>query len=383
MIDSPYVLKETWNAFVIDIKDIRSDFDAFVWTDRLCKAILHDAGLFTGISRLPWRPLVPLFGLSMIFLVVVAYFLDLRQSIVAPRWGHIWIHDGIVLYLGFMLVFHFIAAATISPGLVVVSDKPDSQAVKFATNWKQNYELTRLLLLKDEQLVANQVATTRYHPYPLPTWCDKCKFKRPARAHHCSVCNHCVLQYDHHCGWLNACIGLHNFRHFIGTVLFLIFGCLYGTLMMWRDFYEPLMERVKELGWKWNYEHATGFLDLPPPMQMLQVLHHGGDERTDLLVKLVYPLLVMVGAVLVVFLGQHTKYMSVACTTVEYQFHLSRKWRRISGKTLPEDADPIVNPYDAGSAWGNITASLGPVWMLLLPVSSRKEYLCPVRTESS
>jgi hypothetical protein len=29
--------------------------------------------------------------------------------------------------------------------------------------------------------------------------CSKCGVMRPPRAHHCKVCQKCVLRYDHHC----------------------------------------------------------------------------------------------------------------------------------------------------------------------------------------
>ena len=40
--------------------------------------------------------------------------------------------------------------------------------------------------------------------------CPKCEVLRPNGAKHCSICNKCVDRYDHHCQWLNTCIGIGN-----------------------------------------------------------------------------------------------------------------------------------------------------------------------------
>lgn len=58
--------------------------------------------------------------------------------------------------------------------------------------------------------------------------CRRCSAVRPfsCRAHHCSSCDKCIRKMDHHCTWINNCVGGGNQRHFL---LFLVYVSLHCT----------------------------------------------------------------------------------------------------------------------------------------------------------
>lgn len=49
--------------------------------------------------------------------------------------------------------------------------------------------------------------------------CPECKILRTIRSRHCGVCHQCVERFDHHCPWINNCVGVKNHNVFISYLL--------------------------------------------------------------------------------------------------------------------------------------------------------------------
>ncbi|XP_041803345.1 palmitoyltransferase ZDHHC16A isoform X2 [Chelmon rostratus] len=71
---------------------------------------------------------------------------------------------------------------------------------------------------------------TEKNDSPFVAVCKKCIMPKPARTHHCGICNSCILKMDHHCPWLNNCVGHFNHRYFFSFCLFMTLGCVYCSI---------------------------------------------------------------------------------------------------------------------------------------------------------
>lgn len=67
-------------------------------------------------------------------------------------------------------------------------------------------------------------------------FCRKCKAFKPLRAHHCSICGRCIVKMDHHCPWVNNCVGVGNHKLFLLFVFWIFLLCMYTLILMLAKF---------------------------------------------------------------------------------------------------------------------------------------------------
>ncbi|BES99368.1 DHHC palmitoyltransferase [Nesidiocoris tenuis] len=106
--------------------------------------------------------------------------------------------------------------------------------------WKKNPQIAVVLVIVGNWLKVN----TLFHYYmgvktkpgfspkgviieEAVSICRKCIVPKPPRTHHCSVCGTCILKMDHHCPWLNNCVGHYNHRYFFMYMVFIALSTLF------------------------------------------------------------------------------------------------------------------------------------------------------------
>ena len=177
---------------------------------------------------------------------------------------------------------------------------------------------------------------------------------------------------DHYCLWLNNCIGYNNHRAFILTLIYLVLGCGYGVVILFPPFYDLIHDQVQTHGWRFLYEHGTGFLDLPTPVVMYHQIVYEGSMRYEIGVKLTFSILLTAGLILAGFLYTHIHYLLKGVTTLErmatLEFERDCTLTALSSRSKSNvnrdqsDATQlhftIVNPFDQGII-GNVRQMMG------------------------
>lgn len=85
--------------------------------------------------------------------------------------------------------------------------------------------------------------------------CGACCSRVNKLSRHCLICDKCVVDFDHHCKWLNNCIGAANYRFFVALLCFC--ACLIGLQLA------VAVRLLVAYITSWNTLH-----DLSPPFEM-------------------------------------------------------------------------------------------------------------------
>uniref|UniRef100_A0AAG5D914 Palmitoyltransferase DHHC domain-containing protein n=1 Tax=Anopheles atroparvus TaxID=41427 RepID=A0AAG5D914_ANOAO len=94
--------------------------------------------------------------------------------------------------------------------------------------------------------------------------CHLCNIRTTsARTKHCSVCNKCVGTFDHHCKWLNHCVGGRNYVAFLMCVVSAVIAAL---VILAAAIVEIVLYHVQPVGWlnlAWFGLDLLGTTDIP------------------------------------------------------------------------------------------------------------------------
>jgi len=61
--------------------------------------------------------------------------------------------------------------------------------------------------------------------------CPYCEIVKSRTARHCVICQRCVERYDHHCPWINNCIGIENHNVFLCLLFSLSFDFICTSII--------------------------------------------------------------------------------------------------------------------------------------------------------
>ncbi|XP_039362944.1 palmitoyltransferase ZDHHC12 isoform X2 [Mauremys reevesii] len=100
---------------------------------------------------------------------------------------------------------------------------------------------------EEEKVGMNEEQGVMMPQFPSNVWlrrCGYCMLKQPMRAKHCQLCRHCVRRYDHHCPWIENCVGERNHP------LFIVYLAVQLVVLLW-SFHVAWSGLYFQQSWEW------------------------------------------------------------------------------------------------------------------------------------
>ncbi|KAM6448079.1 palmitoyltransferase ZDHHC23 isoform 1-T2 [Liasis olivaceus] len=178
-----------------------------------------------------------LFFLSLgLFSLGYMYYVFLQE--VVPQ-GHVEYSQVALLTCGLILMLVALHRAKEDPGYLLCqtsSDKALCQGSRSNNKFSNNGLGSSSGLCKVPASGVAVDSNTESHSRTLEAatgqgtedWCTKCQLVKPARAGHCRICGRCVKRLDHHCVWINNCVGEQNHQAFILALFVFLLTSVYG-----------------------------------------------------------------------------------------------------------------------------------------------------------
>jgi len=141
---------------------------------------------------------------------------------VLSMWGHM--HRTTFALIGFLACWSHFKAMTTDPGAVPPDATPLPELEEINQDDGKNNESNNHSDSQPQILVQPNQKGKRL--------CRRCKSFKPQRAHHCSVCRRCIIKMDHHCPWVNNCVGIGNHKYFLLFVLYTFLSCVYSMSLV-------------------------------------------------------------------------------------------------------------------------------------------------------
>ena len=124
----------------------------------------------------------------------------------------------------------------------VKEKKPNNENDEDELSEKDEYTFEPKTSVNDE--LKNKISKDYYLKL---SRCSNCYVVRPINAHHCCVCHKCYLEQDHHCPWVNNCIGMFNRKIFILFLSYSFIEVIYSDFLF---FYYSLFKDITQFNSK-------------------------------------------------------------------------------------------------------------------------------------